>query len=498
MRVLSLTEESASIELDEQAVNELFDALYEATDELQPRDKLDPDLEPVKIEEHQVVDPKSNKVKTKKLYFYHQTVPRGGFLDRRDKSQNKVHVELWRDVIWQIMRGIDKQRNPFKERAAGKQPSDGVKTWAQLSLNAEKSIGLKSTYFIGAQDTNAEGVSFHDKVKYQFLLHFWTYIAQIYVPQLVDRDGKHTYDGFCIAVPDVSSLKSFCEDFDLVLQQRRNDPTKFRPREFVISIPAEAGLDALRRMANVVQQSSGQSQTGDLVVGVDVLHTRKDGNNVRLLYAGRVEPVAKRDTTYAAIAKNLLDFWFRRQRIINLIKGLDWFDGFDALLTELPLEQGLLSKSFAQDARTCFRVSDEQHKAELSMQLTSEKVCLESLVLKIVDSYLKRKLADKYELEWSKLGTKEEQRNYSDKKHSLATECFYAVRSRNSKDDFINYFASTICSVPQWMSSKEYLSITQELYGNTDKIRTLTMLALSARIERGDDKDEGKENKDNG
>jgi hypothetical protein len=48
------------------------------------------------------------------------------------------------------------------------------------------------------------------------------------------------------------------------------------------------------------------------------------------------------------------------------------------------------------------------------------------------------------------------------------------------------------------MSSKEYLSITQELYGNTDKIRTLTMLALSARIERGDDKDEGKENKDNG
>jgi CRISPR-associated protein Cmx8 len=105
-------------------------------------------------------------------------------------------------------------------------------------------------------------------------------------------------------------------------------------------------------------------------------------------------------------------------------------------------------------------------------------------------------MKDKHELEYSKLQSDERKRVYTDKRDSLAIETFYAIRSRTSNDDFIKYFASTICSVPQWMSSDEYLAMTQELYANTDKIRTLTMLALSARIERSENR-ATKENKDN-
>jgi CRISPR-associated protein Cmx8 len=252
----------------------------------------------------------------------------------------------------------------------------------------------------------------------------------------------------------------------------------------------------MKRLSQSVEQTSGQAITRELVFAVDVLHVRKDGNNVRLLYAGRVEPSLKRDQEYAAITRSLKDFWFRRQRVVNLLKKLDWCTGFNRLLTELPLKQGLHSALFGQDARASFRAAEEKHKGELIMATTTQQVCLESLVLNIVGSYLRRKMKDKHDLEYSKLQSDAQKKDYVDKRESLATEAFYAVRSRNSNDDFIKYFASTICSVPQWMSADEYLSITQDLYTNTDKIRTLTMLALSARIERSDNR-ATKENIDN-
>jgi CRISPR-associated protein Cmx8 len=313
----------------------------------------------------------------------------------------------------------------------------------------------------------------------------------------VDRDGKSSYEGFCLAVPDVSSLQSFCEDYELLLQQRSNDVAGFRPKDSIICVPQEAGLDVMRRLSQVVQESSGKAVTRDLLFGVDVLHVNKDGNNVRLLYAGRVEPVAKRDQRYAATVKGLKDYWFRRQRIVNLLKGANWYSGFDKLLTELPLDQGLRSVFFALDARESFRAEEETHKGELIMATAAEEVCIESLILKIVDGFLRRRLKDKYQLEWSKLKTDEQKKDYGNKKEALGSETFYAIRSRAVAEEFINYFASTICSVPHWMSSEEYLSITRNLYAEPDKVRTLTMLALSARIGRGESKDGGKENNNN-
>lgn len=106
---------------------------------------------------------------------------------------------------------------------------------------------------------------------------------------------------------------------------------------------------------------------------------------------------------------------------------------------------------------------------------------LEALVLKIIDSYLRQKLQSKYKLDLKSLQNPADKRKYYDMRDSLAESCFYSIRSR-SGEDFINFFASNICSVPQWMSPDEYSCLTKVLYEDTDKIRTLTMLALSARI----------------
>ena len=65
-------------------------------------------------------------------------------------------------------------------------------------------------------------------------------------------------------------------------------------------------------------------------------------------------------------------------------------------------------------------------------------------------------------------------------KAKVARSAFLDIRSRTEQMDFINYFVSSLCSVPQHMKGDDFIILTQELYGDSDKVRTLTMLALSA------------------
>ena len=106
---------------------------------------------------------------------------------------------------------------------------------------------------------------------------------------------------------------------------------------------------------------------------------------------------------------------------------------------------------------------------------------INELVFQFVRNYVSRKLESKYQLKWSEVKDKpDKKKEYEDKKEKIAKGAFLAVRSRTEQMDFINYFVSTLCSVPQHLKSEDYVSLTQELYKNHDRIRTLTLLALSA------------------
>jgi CRISPR-associated protein Cmx8 len=69
---------------------------------------------------------------------------------------------------------------------------------------------------------------------------------------------------------------------------------------------------------------------------------------------------------------------------------------------------------------------------------------------------------------------------YTEMRAKVAKSAFLDIRSRTEQMDFINYFVSSLCSVPQYLNSNDFVALTQVLYQDTDKIRTLVLLALSA------------------
>lgn len=113
----------------------------------------------------------------------------------------------------------------------------------------------------------------------------------------------------------------------------------------------------------------------------------------------------------------------------------------------------------------------------------ADQKSLEQLIYQAVRTYVYRRLASKYGLEWdaAKAVAEAWKRDYEDKKSKVARDAFLAVRSRTGTD-FIAYFTSTICSVPQHLGDQGYLAIAQAFNDadQIERIRSLTLLALSA------------------
>ena len=112
---------------------------------------------------------KRGKDETQTFYIYPVIVPRGAFLVDLDPSASGdkgIWIKLWRDVLWSIFRSRSAQRKPFEDRAEGKQVKDAAKAWVDLLQSSDYSIELPSTYFIGAQEVNAENVPFKDRSRW--------------------------------------------------------------------------------------------------------------------------------------------------------------------------------------------------------------------------------------------------------------------------------------------------------------------------------------------
>lgn len=118
------------------------------------------------------------------------------------------------------------------------------------------------------------------------------------------------------------------------------------------------------------------------------------------------------------------------------------------------------------------------------MDTTTKEVVprtVEEIVYRLVGTYISAKLKSKYQLEWTEgyKGTPKEG-EYNEKKGKIAREAFLAIRSR-TESDFIDYFASTLCAFPQFLNEQGYATLAKALHEESDKVRTLAMLALSAR-----------------
>ena len=484
----NLSEYSVTLRVNQLGLQALFNQVYEASWEEQERTQVLKNARTKEVipylreEEKDEVDKKGKPIK-KKVYIYQVVVPKGAYIADADPEGDRGKwIKLWRDMVWSILRGVPATRSPYESRANGNYTDDADKVWKELLKPAEFTVDLPSTYYIGAQASNSENVPFKDRARYQFLLHFWVFASSIYVPAVINNEGKRDFVGYAIAIPDIAQLKIFCDEFLGLLKERGNEVTGYRPRDAVVDLAVEGALDMMARLRDRISRL--ETSIGDLVMGVDVIHVEKQGNNVRILGSTRLDPPEQEwIDKYREIRESLWHATFRRQRLLNLVSNKNWYIGFDSLLCTIPYEQTMGNDYFCHDVRELFKYEVENMSEETEQNVgreTSEYSC-EKLVLQLVKSYVSGKLRNKYQLEWKEVkGKPKEEEDYKKKKAKIAKSAFLDVRSRTEKIDFINYFASTLCSVSQYISDDNFEKITRDLYEDTDKVRTLTMLALSA------------------
>lgn len=491
--------------IDRQGMRDLFDQVYAASRVEQGYSAPFKGKDPIRIEEVALVaKPKlparaaermkkrtdmlvaaTPTPKTKKVYVYPITIPRGAYLVEADagadEAGNGPWIKLWRDMVWSILRGVPSTRAPFAEREAGPGvwTKDADDTWSRLK-DGEAPVDLPSTYFLGVQASTAENVDFKDKARFQFLLHFWPFMAQIYVPTSVDRDGTSAHHGFCIAVPDVSNLDLFCAEIFFAFRDRSNEVAGFRPRGSLVHVASESALELFSRIKRCIQQRQPYA-VSDLMLGADVFHVAKDGNNVRVLGVGRVEPDETLIDEYQMVQGVYWSPLFRRQRLINLVARKRWYAGFDRLLSTTPWTQTFAHQQFKHDANEAFmREAHMSSEAELD---DSDSPTLDAVIYKMVNIYIGRKIRSKHGMEYEHAKSSGKLEEYGRYREKIAKDAFLSARSRTGSD-FVEFFASTLCSVPQHIKESEYLLISKALLDPAsveERVRPLTMLALSAR-----------------
>ena len=497
-KLTRLDDLGAFIELNQAGVEALFNEIYAASTEEQERpqplkNKQKEIIPPLREEERDVID-KKGKTKAKKFYIYPVVVPAGSFLadpayDKSVEGKNGLWVKLWRDMVWSILRGVPATRKPFEARAEGSYGDDATNVWKQLTQPEDYTVDLPSTYFLGAQSSNAENVPFKDRARLQFLLHFWLYAAQIYIPAVVDNEGKRNFSGYALAIPDVAKLEWFCDELPKILSDRSTEKSGYRPRDAVVDLAVASGLDVMKRLRDRLQQTTGEQLSEQLVFGIDVIHTEKQGNNIRVLSSTRLDPEESMLDQYAQIRDGFWSPLFRKQCLLNLVNDKPWYMEFDGLLCTLPYERTIEDSYFQRDVREKLKALLQEEQKMDETTTVENSISIEALVFRLISNYVTRKLKSKHDLEWKtewkglkneELNQKSDYKKYSEMKSKVAKSAFLDVRSRTESMDFINYFVSSLCSVPQHMKSTAYVELTQALYQDTDKIRTLTLLALSA------------------
>jgi CRISPR-associated protein Cmx8 len=485
-RLEAMDADGLTLAVDRAGMQGLFDDVYDASLDEQARDKklqkgkgeAKEDVPPKRMEEREITDPKTQKTKIKQMFIYDQVVPRGAFIDDLDTGPDgkKLWLKLWRDLVWSTLRGVPATREPYDARAEKRPATDGYDVWDALSESPTKSVELPSTYAIGSQAKSAEDVPFRDLERFRFLLHFWPFVAPVYVPATLERDGTRDFNGFAVVIPEVNNLEAFVDDWPAVARNRGNEASGYRPRDAVIDVAGEAGLDVFRRCLDVVSLKQGLARTGDWLSAVDVFHLERDGNNVRLRSVARLDPERRMVDEYARVRGNYWSPVFRRQRISSVLDGKPWWSGFARLCALTPEALTIGSDHFQRDCRLAMT------EVEMRQDASDSDQTLEHLIYRRIQAYVLGKTERKFELSWAGVqGNPGKEKEYREKKEKVGREAFLAVRSRTGAD-FVAYFTSTICSIPHHASEEKYLQVARALMdpNEVERVRSLTLLALSA------------------
>lgn len=500
-RRIDLNETKAVFEINQVGYKYLFDKVFGYFRKSEDKEKK-PEGKTAKFIE-KIVDDKT-------IYTQFILRPQGAFLadyDPTNQRNDGIWIELWRDMFFEVIRPDYNPKSHFNNREDGKENTDETALWKNLQKPPKNGANLKHSLFLTTVDKSPEEVPFTDQPRFQFLLYFWVFIAQIYVPMTKKYDkGKKKYKypefiGYALTIPDISNLKVFCAKFPKILKGRGDEMFINRyPKECVVDVAAEGALDFMHKFNERISEEILEFNVKRILVGVDVFHLKKKKNGVDVIGISRVNP--RVDTQkYITIRETYRSEIFRRQRMLNYLNEDNWFYGFDSLLSKTDSEQTIGQWFFQNDVRRAFEDIGviNKSKGEKNMDTQSTETVpkkLEQVIYELVSTYVREKVRNKYQSEWSKSVNDVERKKHNELRGKVAREAFLAIRSRTD-DDFIEYFASSICSYHQFsLKGEGFNLVAQALYDKEkrNQVRTLTMLALSANGYSPKSEKQGEEN----
>ncbi len=288
--------------------------------------------------QREVYDADTNTTKLTTFYIYTDIVPQGYLVQSFEPpdSKDRVWTKLWQEVTLTIIRPRDRQRLPFKAMVSGIEPLEIKKNWNLLRDRPDAKIRLSSTYMLGAQARNNEGVVIYDLAKFHFLLNFWSYVARVYLPIRVNAKDEVKLHGYAIAIPDVRNLDAFCQYFPSILRQRDTKELWGKPHSAIVRHPIEAGLNSLGSIHTYLSKLTPELDLSKLLFGVDVFHLFRKKDEPQILSIQRYLPNREVIAEFTQLQDKLFDPIFRLQYWQNLIRDRARIHGFDSLLRELP------------------------------------------------------------------------------------------------------------------------------------------------------------------
>jgi CRISPR-associated protein Cmx8 len=525
--LVAMTSTSATVRFTKKTVQGVFDALYGAKWAEAESPTKWPKKKPKKIREVEIEDRETKKKKKVKRFVYDVVQPLGSFL--RDHYPSKMDPskdwhKLWRDMLWEIPRGIPKTRIPFEQRANDKHCKEGQDAWKDLEKvekarqhNAFHTAEVASSLWLGAQALNAEAIPFVGRAEQNLLLHFWPLTVLIFQPQQITREGKNEFVGYTLAIPEVSDLEGFVNDYPAMLHELGTEVRAYRPAEAVIDLPAQGALAFLDHQARLAAHLAKQHETRASISSVEYVHLYKARKNVKSLGAGRVAYHDGLVRAYRAIVgeggktppyRNPL---FRRGLLLALLDSgrPEWYEAMSSMLVELPWPFFVRSEDsprtmpwFWQDAAAQFDRLFETHLSELrrfeqmakdntSSSGEKPKTPLPLLIHRLVENYVNRKTEEKSGRKWEDFKNKKikdektgKERvdvppEYREAREKVASGTFLEMRSRREQA-FVDHFTATFCSVKQFLSEDDFALVAEALLKEPENVKTLTLLALSA------------------
>lgn len=506
--VEELSATRARIAFTRDSLQTVFDDLYDSTKVEQQSKTKRKGQEPKAVREKEILV--DGKTKFEKRFVYDAVQPKGAFLQWLYPDGDGLYIKLWRDMLWSTLRGIFATRNVYEERAEGKPCTLAGELWTSLNKSAalrkkgqSRTESISSAIFIGAEDANAEKVPFRGAVEHNLLLHFWTIVSLISVPRMVSLERladkalriKRDDCGYVMTIPEPSNLLDFCLDVREFLRKLEINVAGFRPKSALIELHEEGGLEYLYHFArNKIDKMEEISLS---LCAVELFHLQRQGNRIRQLAAERILPSKHMLRDYENLRKAASNPYFKSLCIRNLLDGRRWYEDADRIThhNPMPLFVFCIGKTpgeirfFGDDARKKF--STIEYNLNIAQQggIMGEKEQDDQLTLRVyrlIQTYVNHRTEEKSGRKFKDFRDNKDEKNriiypqeYREAREKVCADAFLAMRGRRDQD-FIEYFTGTICSVPHYLSESDYMAVAAALMNDWEKVKTLSMIALSA------------------